>query len=297
MCKKTLLLSLFLFHAAHGMETLQSTRKDVMKKIFGYAIWVEVEDFERWGEFGESLPDESNDPWHTIKRNYSLQLVSKDFKSVFWDCFTVSGKIGVIRRLLYHKNKESTDLVDIAVSMQASLYPILRHAIYGKSNLECVRAILAIADTNVINKIDTINKIYKRTYLSVTPLHMAIDAGHIDIVKLLLAHPMTDVNATFPLATAVSEENVEMVKLLLAHPKIQVNAVNKNGETALFAVANAPIYKSRFPKNKLNCTIALLINAGIDSTIKNNDGYTALDIAYQQILVVMQKALAIKNKV
>ncbi len=335
MCRKILLLSLFLFQTVHGMQTFQSTYRDGMKKIFEYAMWVEVKSLEGW-RFGQPLPEPSNDAWHTIRRNYTLQLVSKHFKSVFWDCFALQEKDFVIQMLLRFngKNKKScNDLVDIAVSMQASLYPLLRHALCEKYNPACVRAILAIGDTDVINKagsgvIDRLDD--KSLNCLKTPLYLAIEMRHIDSAKLLLDYPMIDVNATFPLGEAVNKENVEVikllltrseiqvalsndvnaifllreavrkenveiVKLLLAHPKIRVNAVNENGETALFVAVNSHEYNREFAKNSLHGIIALLIQAGIDTTVKNKNGYTAFDIACQPVQEMIKKALAKKN--
>ena len=335
MYRRILLLNLFLFQTVHGMQTFQSTCRDGMKKIFEYAMWVEVKSLDGW-RFGQSLPEPSNDEWHTIRRNYTLQLVSKDFKNVFWDCFNSQGKDDVIQKLLRFNgknNKNSNDLVDIAVSMQASLYPLFRHALCEKYNPACVRAILAIGDTDVINKAGSgvIDRLDTKSLNSLkTPLYLAIEMRHTNSAKLLLDYPMIDVNATFPLGEAVSKENVEVVKLLLArseiqvacsmtdvnetfllreavrkenveivklllaHPKIRVNAVNENGETALFVVANSHEYNCQFAKNSLHGIIALLIQAGIDTTVKNKNGYAAFDIACQPVQAMIKKALAKK---
>lgn len=298
MCKKILLLSLLLFQVG-SVETMQSLPimpTKIMQSIFRYAMWVEVKNPEEY-KFGQPLPERSNNAWHTIKRNHTLQLVSKDFRCIFWDCFTQSEKNDVLRDLLFIKKKGSNCCLGIAMSMRASLYPILRHAIYEEHNPECVRTICDIGDTVVINKVAGF-----RGCWPTTPLHLAVIRDNVDSVQLLLNCPVTDVNATLPLFTAVNKESVEIVKLLLAHPKIQVNAVNEDGETALFAAAtNAfdprlqrddsgfckeratwndfSLSAQRFPKNRLSCVVALLIKAGIDSIIKNKNGETAFDRA------------------
>jgi len=293
MCKKILFVSLLLFQLkpAHAMQSLSVIPMNVMQSILTYAMWVEAKDLTGW-KYGQPIPERSNDAWHTIRRNYTLQLVSKDFRRIFWNCFTPQDKDSVIWQLLYFKKKNSMSLIDLAMNVQARLYPLLKHAIRTKYNPECVRAILAIGNAKVINKIDDSG------HFPMTPLYLAIEAGNCDITQLLLSCPVTDVNTTVPLYMAVIKEDIEIVKLLLAHPKIQVNAVNEDGETALFAVAVSPAYELRFAKNALYCIIELLIKAGIDSSIKNNNGDTALDVARKsevKIFEVLEQALAKKN--
>lgn len=331
MCKKLLLVILFLFSTMHGMEIFQDKHKDLLKKIFVYTMRAEVEKLEVW-KFGQPLPERKNDLWERIKRTYALQLVSKYFKNAFWDCFTIVEKNVVIQSLLRLHQKSSSDLVDIAVSMQASLYYLLRHALCEKYNPACVRAIVAIGDADVINQVGNgiIDRFdYELLHTLKTPLYLAIEMRRTDSAKLLLDYPMIDVNTTFPLKEAVNKENieivklllarsdiqiddtitylldeavrkenVEIVKLLLAHPNIQINTVNEKGETVLFvaAVASVSTY-SHFPKNSLYCIITLLIQAGIDTTVKNKNGYTASDIACWQVRKMIKQALAAKNKI
>ena len=60
-----------------------------------------------------------------------------------------------------------------------------------------------------------------------TPLHRACRFGHVQVVKVLLEHPVIDVNAgnagnvgrATPLNIASQEGHVEVVKLLLADTK------------------------------------------------------------------------------
>ncbi len=266
MYRKILLLSLFLSHAAHSMESSQIIPMDLMPDIIKYSLG------------GSNIRHKNERALHTINHNYTLQLVCKDFKRIFWNCFNLKEKDFVIWKLLSHKKKNSRYLVDVAISMKASIYPILKHAICEKYNPECIRAIVAIGNAKVINRINFVGQ---------TPLNLAIMADHYDIVQLLLDCPMIDVNATVPLYAAVHRKNIEMIKLLLAHPQIQINAVNEYGETALFAIAE-DFWRDI---DNLRLTIDLLIKAGIDSSIKNNYGNTALDIMRNEAQDVVFKAL------
>ncbi len=274
MYQRILLWSLLLFHAAQSMELPQIIPMDLIPDIIKYALCDE--------EIRLSLFNQKNyQVLYTIQSKYTLQLVCKYFKRIFWNCFTLKEKDFLIWRLLKFQKKDSRYLVDVAVSMQASIHPILSHALEVQYNPECIRAIVAIGDDKVINRIET------KWNWQKTVLNMAIMADHYDIVQLLLDCPMIDVNATVPLYAAVHRKNIEMIKLLLAHPQIQINAVNEYGETALFAIAE-DFWRDI---DNLRLTIDLLIKAGIDSSIKNNYGNTALDIMRNEAQDVVFKAL------
>ncbi len=333
MCKKTLLLSLFLFHAAHGMQIFQGTCRDGMKIIFEYAMWKDqkVEICEStvntesmydnfMGFEGETKKKEhtanQNGLWHTIKRNHHLQLVSKDFKCVFWNCFSsqerfsLQEKDAVISSLVRMWRKGSPVdfpnfglmpllLLDIAVNIRANLYPIFIGSIYTphsdqKCNPQMVDAILNIAaDTKIINNVDM---------SGFTPLWFAIAYDHLEIVRLLVAHPVTQVNqitghnkAVSPLYWATYYHRIEMIKLLVARPDIDVNALDHyTGETPLFASVliawpSMDVFRS---------VIDLLIDAGADSTVKNKNGQTVFDINYQNVanqVEVLKQVLAMKK--
>jgi len=104
-----------------------------------------------------------------------------------------------------------------------------------------------------------------------TPLWIASQKGHTQIVKMLLAVG-ADVNQAeedgrTPLFTASWEGHVEVVKLLLAAPGIDVNLANNNGWTPLY-------WASRNGKTEV---VKLLLAApGIDVNQANNNGYTPL---------------------
>lgn len=71
-----------------------------------------------------------------------------------------------------------------------------------------------------------------------TPLHMAAWAGHLEIIKLLLAHPDIDVNKQnslgwTPLYWATVHNKPEVVKLLLDHPNAVIDIAAIYGRTPL----------------------------------------------------------------
>ena len=65
-----------------------------------------------------------------------------------------------------------------------------------------------------------------------TGLHLACDAGHTEVVRLLLAHPSTYVS-TEPLRSACTNGQTEVVRLLLAHPGMNVNRADEDDTTPL----------------------------------------------------------------
>ena len=75
-----------------------------------------------------------------------------------------------------------------------------------------------------------------------TPLHLASDEGHIDVVAILLGNPVIDINmgdfsdtGWTPLHIACQEGHTEVVKLLLRNSKIDVNIGDSDGWTALYS--------------------------------------------------------------
>ncbi len=142
-------------------------------------------------------------------------------------------------------------------------------------------------------------------------LHSAIENGHENVVRLLLARPDISVNdqpdrkMTAPLTTAAAKGNVEIVRMLLNRPDIDVN-IKSNATTALiYAAENGhenvvrlllshhAIAVNEYNNNRLtaltcairNChsTIVklLLERPDIDVNIQSNRGNTALMFAIQ----------------
>ena len=117
--------------------------------------------------------------------------------------------------------------------------------------------------------------------------HLAVEAGHTEIVKLLLAVDGVDVNAKnnygrTALHRAISNDHTEILKLLLAVDGVDVNAKDEKvvvmlkkeqkGHTALMLAA----YCSRTDMIEL-----LLGNDRVDHNATNNDGKTAYAIVLE----------------
>ncbi|XP_017461044.1 PREDICTED: ankyrin repeat and sterile alpha motif domain-containing protein 1B-like [Rhagoletis zephyria] len=110
-----------------------------------------------------------------------------------------------------------------------------------------------------------------------TPLHHACLNGHINIVRILLAHnavpDMPDIRGSTPLYLAAWAGHDEIVKqLLLQTPKAaNPNAQTIDNETPLHCAA----------QHGHNTVLAILLAYGADPTVRNNSFQTALDLAAQ----------------
>ncbi len=280
-------LSVLVFQTGYigGMES-SIIPKELMPFIIRHAMAVEVEN----REYNQMSPPKrykyinQNDVWHAIKNKYALQLVCKDFKQMFWHRlqeFTLQEKDNFIFKLvcaychgMNSKARRMPPIADMAVNMQASLYPVLSACIDFTALPYQLGFVRVILDSGKADKV--INQRDPSDMHQFTLLKLAVQRNQLEMVKLLLKHPTIDVNDTFPLYWAAYNGHTEMVKLLLAHPQIEVNAVNNAGETALFVFVH-----TNFPdEGTLRSILELLINAGADSTIKNNRGETVLDVAH-----------------
>jgi len=267
MYRNILLFSLFLFHVTHGMEPSADAQNALWRDVTSKQSTVAHPPSHKcYGETRSAMADKSEDGQDTDKDlTTEIAITDKDLMKEICEYATP----------------------DEEGNMQVDIDFLLRHVICNNYNPKCIRAIIALDDTHVINKVTTQREdpdIPTSRHIFVTPLYLAVMKDNVDAVKLLLDCPLTQVNKTVPLYRAVRNENVEIVKLLLAHPKIQINAVDAYGETALFAAAVIPGCDLRLYKNRLSCIVALLINAGIDSSIENNNGKTALDVEYHFFL-------------
>ena len=112
-----------------------------------------------------------------------------------------------------------------------------------------------------------------------TGLHYAMSEGLDEIVKILLAHPLIDVepncSSTSPLNIGVqmynvSEGNARSCELLVVHPNINVNWATSGGLTSLLFAAN----------NSLEGAVKLLTaHRDIDVNLADNFGTTPLHAA------------------
>ena len=109
-----------------------------------------------------------------------------------------------------------------------------------------------------------------------TALPLACRNGHRDVAELLLDHG-ADINATTdngytPLTSACANGHTSITRLLLDRDCSNVNAVDDDGVTAL--------HKACW-EGSTECVKELLAH-GADTSIKNKDGETPLDIARNQ---------------
>jgi len=77
---------------------------------------------------------------------------------------------------------------------------------------------------------------------AMTVLHIACQAGHVEVVEVLLTHPEIDVNSQdssqwTPLLHACASGRVEVAKLLLLDERVDVNACDYQGRSALWWLA------------------------------------------------------------
>jgi len=102
-------------------------------------------------------------------------------------------------------------------------------------NLEVVTNLLAV-DPAVNHNGAAVNVNWIGPEKGDTPLHRACRFGHVQVVKVLLEHPVIDVNAgnagrATPLNIASQEGHVEVVKLLLADTRVDLNSPSGDGTT------------------------------------------------------------------
>lgn len=69
----------------------------------------------------------------------------------------------------------------------------------------------------------------------VTPLRHAVEAGALDVVAVLLAHPDIEPNLDAPLAAAARSGNLAVVRRLLEYPSVDPNLVDVDGWSPLEA--------------------------------------------------------------
>ena len=118
-----------------------------------------------------------------------------------------------------------------------------------------------------------------------TPLHNAVQHGHVPIIRLLLDHranpnPVsTNDKHDTPLCIAVKKRQIPTIKLLFTHGA-QVNLKGKNNKTLLhFAVEQ---HCSRENESTDLEIIQILLLKSADYNIKDDSQKTPLDYAIEQ---------------
>eukprot|EP01083_Nonionella_stella_P287947 980166_1 len=98
-----------------------------------------------------------------------------------------------------------------------------------KGNIEIVRAFFNSDYVNDLNIRDV--------YFGDTPLHSAVQRGHTDIIRIVLEHTDSSINAVnkngkTPLHCASQRYNIDILHELLSHESINVLALTESAETA-----------------------------------------------------------------
>ena len=106
-----------------------------------------------------------------------------------------------------------------------------------------------------------------------TPLHIAADRGHVEVIRFLASEgaDVSSINniGTTPLEGAICFKHIDAVRVLVDECGVGVNSKNRQGETALHRAALMGQVE----------IVKFLIDRGADLTIKCNEGRTPLDVA------------------
>lgn len=126
-----------------------------------------------------------------------------------------------------------------------------------------------------------------------TPLFVAAENGHEEIVKLLVecervGLEIADMHGTTPLGVAADGNHEGVMRLLLNGPRrANPNAQNEDGQTPLFSAA---FY------GHIGIVKLLLQADGIDPQLGDTDGKTPLEVAsengHEQVMEIMQRHIA-----
>lgn len=126
------------------------------------------------------------------------------------------------------------------------------------------------------------------TSKGLTPLHMAVKAGHREMVQQLLAAGASmqaqDSDGIAPLYAAAAEGQFEVVKLLLAAGAPVNTAVPEDGRAPLYAAATA----------RHTDVVRLLLQKGAEPYPQNRSGGTSVSVAaargYDDVVEILMKA-------
>jgi ankyrin repeat protein len=145
-------------------------------------------------------------------------------------------------------------------------------------SLRCVLPLNPIMNNNIVNMCDN-NKN--------TPLHLAFEENHLDIVRFLLSNFMCDVNTKngmgeLPLHMACFNKNLDMVKMVIErcdHSSINDQTNRKDSPIHLACKAGA-LDVVKFLVEEFNCKSSMIL--------KNEDGKLPIDYACQHSLAMVK---------
>jgi ankyrin repeat protein len=122
----------------------------------------------------------------------------------------------------------------------------------------------------------------------VTPLFLASQHGHVQVVKELLLHDVDQqsITSAFVIASRMGREDV--VEELIYDRRVDVNYHDENGETVLFMASSS---------GKLGVVQLLLQHEGLKVNLKNGKGQTALWVACERGNLEVVRTLLRHNKV
>ncbi|XP_041032627.1 B-cell lymphoma 3 protein homolog [Carcharodon carcharias] len=155
------------------------------------------------------------------------------------------------------------------------------HLACEHSSLECLQSLLASAPERIELEI--------RNYDGYTPLHVAVNSHHREIVAHLLAQG-ADIDAAdiksgrTPLVHAVESNCMDMVNLLLEHGA-NVNLQTYSGNTALHSSSGRGLME----------IVKVLLKNGADSSIKNCHNDTSLMVAKNRKVIDILRGKASRS--
>jgi len=120
---------------------------------------------------------------------------------------------------------------------------LINASLFANNNYTKLHTAIFQGDIKSIEKIvanSTVEELERQTNAGVSPLHMAINLGRIDIVKVLLTKEidldLQDKHGNAPLHYAIAKDRLDIVKLLLAS-EADIELQNSDGITPLHQAA------------------------------------------------------------
>jgi len=148
-------------------------------------------------------------------------------------------------------------------------------ALLANNNYSKLHTAIFQGDTDTIQKLvesSTLEDIQKQTKAGVSPLHMAIKLGRIDIITLLLSKEIDidtqDKHGNTPLHYAIATDRLDIVKLLI-NKEADTEIGNDEGIT--------PLHQASYTGNIK--TVTYLVDRGVKIDSLNAQGATPCQVA------------------